>query len=532
MKLRTKILVAVLACIAAVCVISQLIQQARAAALMRRLADENLAKAEEAQWTWLGNLQLACESSLVDTMARGEMDRFQQLLDEQRAIRGVQELSLADRSGVVAFSSRPERLGQKLPAELHGALLGAGEPVRRRVNGSFEIYKPLPVAQGCVDCHDEMKGQAVAGVLAYRFSSEALDEARAGWIGFVRELKGSLRANAAYSGLAMILIVTVVMSFCIRRLVARPLDRMSEALRAGSAEVRGAAVAIASASQIQAQGASQQAAALEETSASLEEISSMTRNNAQHASNARQLASEARAAAEAGASAMERMEATMREIEASNGNVRAILKTIDDIAFQTNILALNAAVEAARAGDAGAGFGVVAEEVRNLAQRSAEAARSTAEKIGDAIGKVQTGSRLTGEVSRHLERILEKTRQEDQVSAEIAAASAEQSRGIEQITVAISQVDEVTRNTAAGAEEMASAAEELNGQVNTVRETVQELVQLLHGRAVAGTLDPEPAAADVRAAQLPELSVASAPAWKPGRRAPASRRKAGAKAEL
>jgi len=503
MKLRTKLLVAVLAAIAVVCLLSQVVQQTRAASLMRRLAEENLAKAEDTQWMWLGNLQHACETSLVDAMARGEMDRFQQLLDEQRSIQGVQELSLANREGRVAYSSIPARVGQRLPADLHGALMADPATVRRRVDGSFEIHRPLPVSATCIDCHDEFKGQKIAGVMSFRFSAQALEEARAGWTGFVAQLRSSLRANALTSGLAMMVLVGVVTIYCIRWLVARPLERMSDALRAGSEEVRAAAVSIAASSQSQAEGATEQAAALEETSASIEEISSMTRGNAEHASSARRLAGEARAAAEAGAAAMARMQSTMKEIEASNANVQAILKSIDEIAFQTNILALNAAVEAARAGEAGAGFGVVAEEVRNLAQRSAEAAHSTAGKIGDAIAKVQAGSRLTAEVSQHLERILEKTRAEDELSAQIASASAEQSRGISQITVAMNQVDGVTRNTAAGAEEMASAAEELNGQVTAMRETVQELVVLLHGRDAEARGPGRPAAPEARRAALP-----------------------------
>ena len=337
MKLRTKLLVAVLGCIIAVCCLSQLIQQVRATTLMRRLADQNLAKAEQTQWDWLGNLQDACEDSLIDLMARGEMDRFQEQLDHQSELKDVQEISLASRQGMIAYSSDAQLKGRSLPADLLATLQVSGEPIHRRVDGSFEIFKPLTASAGCIDCHGDMEDKAFAGVLHFRFASTSLEEAREGWIAFVDELGFSLRATAVYTGMFMIAVVAMVLAYCIRRLVAGPLERMGEALRAGAEEVRVAAGSISAASQTQAEGATQQAAALEETSASIEEISSMTRHNAGHAANARRLAGEARAAAEAGASSMERMRATMREIEASNGNVRDILKSIDEIAFQTNI---------------------------------------------------------------------------------------------------------------------------------------------------------------------------------------------------
>jgi hypothetical protein len=482
MKLQFRILITLLAGIAAVYGLTQAAQQYRAIGLIKMLSHDNLRQEETVQWQWCDNLQLACESSLIDTMERGEMERLQEILNSQKNISGVQELSLHNVTGVASYSSDPSFLKKRLPAEFEAQLLSSTAAVKRRTPDSFEIYHPLPLKDSCVECHTELKGKPVAGVLAYRFSTETLTQAEAQWSSFVAALTRSLLTNTALSAVGMMVVVGLLVTWSLRRQVIAPLDRIASAMEVGAQEVSTAAEAIAASSQEHADGASAQAASLEETSASLEEMSSMTKRNAEHAAGAKKLAVEARKAVEDGAAAMEKMAATMQEIESSNGNVRAILKTIDEIAFQTNILALNAAVEAARAGEAGMGFSVVAEEVRNLAQRSANAARDTADKINDALEKVHTGTALTKEVARHLAGILEKTRQEDDLVAQIAAASEEQSSGVAQITTAMNQIDQITRNGAATSEESASAAEELHAQSDTMRDHVGELVRLVHGR--------------------------------------------------
>jgi methyl-accepting chemotaxis protein len=263
----------------------------------------------------------------------------------------------------------------------------------------------------------------------------------------------------------------------IRFIVGR-LKEIITTLSEGSDQTVSAAGQVSSSSQTLASGASEQAASLEETSASLEEIGSMTHRNADNAARAKELAGLARSAVDTGVTDAVEMNAAMEQIRESSDDIAKIIKTIDEIAFQTNILALNAAVEAARAGEAGAGFAVVADEVRNLAQRAAAAAKETSGKIEGAISRSARGSDLNRKVSSSLNDIATRVREVDALIQEIAIASKEQSQGIGQVGTAISQMDKVTQGNAASAEESASAAEELNAQAHTLKGIVVQLAEL------------------------------------------------------
>jgi len=220
----------------------------------------------------------------------------------------------------------------------------------------------------------------------------------------------------------------------------------------------------------------------------------MTRSNADHAQKANDLAKQARAAADKGADDMQAMNAAMEAIKASSNDIAKIIKTIDEIAFQTNILALNAAVEAARAGEAGMGFAVVADEVRNLAQRSAQAAKETAAKIEGAIRKTAQGVDISGKVAQTLNEIVTKARQVDELAAEVASASREQTQGITQINAAVGQMDKVTQSNAANAEESAAAAEQLNAQAEAMKTAVAAVLKLVGGTTRTTAASTVPAA--------------------------------------
>ena len=268
------------------------------------------------------------------------------------------------------------------------------------------------------------------------------------------------------------------------RSLTRQLSRLAENLGGTSREVASAASQVSTTSQSLAEGSSEQAASIEETSSSLEELSSMTKRNANNSQKANELSRQTRTAADKGVADMQEMNIAMAGIKASSDDIAKIIKTIDEIAFQTNILALNAAVEAARAGEAGMGFAVVAEEVRNLAQRSAQAAKETAAKIEGAISKTGQGVFLSGKVAEALNDIVTKARQVDELAAEVAGASREQTEGITQINTAVGQMDKVTQSNAASAEESAAAAQELNAQAEIMKQSVVELLRLVGSQSL------------------------------------------------
>jgi methyl-accepting chemotaxis protein-1 (serine sensor receptor) len=267
----------------------------------------------------------------------------------------------------------------------------------------------------------------------------------------------------------------------LKEMDAKLLETMTHVSQSAS-EVDRAAQQLSQGSDDLSQRTQEQAAALEETAASIEEMTATVKQNADNAKHANQIAASTRSQADQGSVAVQRAVGAMGEITTSSRRIADIIGVIDEIAFQTNLLALNAAVEAARAGEQGRGFAVVAGEVRNLAQRSATAAREIKQLIGDSVSKVGAGSQLVDDSGKSLSDIVNGVVKVTNIVAEIAAATSEQSTGIDQINNAIANMDTATQQNAALVEESAAAAKSMQIQA----ERLQQLVSFFRFGSQAG----------------------------------------------
>ncbi len=382
---------------------------------------------------------------------------------------------------------------QKIMAELdkYGSSIKAGEMKRQldELKSQFTSYvsmqdqlvelinvreqdKALTYMQGDIVTQAQKVGASIDGLIAMK-------------VGDARK-KSVKNTEIAHYAIAFMIGVSILgMLFAIglgiylTRSITRPINKVVGGLTEVSDQVLGAASQVAKASQNLAEGTSEQASSLEETSSSLEEMASMTKKNAESTDHARKMMEEAKKIVGTVNQHMDQMAQAIAEITKTSEETGKIVKTIDDIAFQTNLLALNAAVEAARAGEAGAGFAVVAAEVRNLSLRAAEAAKNTGNLIENTIAAIRKGRELTESTQKAFKDNLAISIEVAQVVEEITAASQEQSRGIEQISEAVMEIDKVVQQAAASAEESASAASEMNYLAAQMKAFVDEFMQVV-----------------------------------------------------
>ncbi|MFM2091128.1 MAG: Dipeptide chemoreceptor protein [Planctomycetota bacterium] len=280
-------------------------------------------------------------------------------------------------------------------------------------------------------------------------------------------------------GLAVVTLLGIILAVLITRAVVKQLTRIVNELGMCGEQTASASTQVAQGAQSLADGTAKNAAAIEETSASMEEMNAIVQQAAASATEADGLAQKTKDAGERSAASMDDLAKAIAEIKGNADRTAKIVKTIDEIAFQTNLLALNAAVEAARAGDAGKGFAVVAEEVRNLAGRAGEAARTTAGLIEASVQSANQGVQLAASVGTVVTDMTGNARAVSDLVARITVSSKEIANGIDQVSKAVRQMDQVTQGNAAAAEENSAVGEELSAQAHSLNDLVRALEALI-----------------------------------------------------
>ena len=433
---------------------------------------------------------------------------------------GVEEVSVINADGVVAFSSNKNFLGRQISADVMDQVAASGGKLRRWADNGLETFIAKTIERKCIRCHvhrswdgrvgenggyfyirvstetetfNKLRDQSQLALSAQVDKNKAalarqIDESKTISAAMEKENNAALDRISSFNlkvfGIAIfiIIVISALLLFALtRKIVSKPINKVIDSLNKGSKMFLSTCTMITSSSQSQALAASEQAASLEETSASLEEVASRTKQNADYALEADALMKRATQVVDNANNAMDELVASMGKIQKASEETQKIVKTIDEIAFQTNLLALNAAVEAARAGEAGAGFAVVADEVRSLAIRAAEAAGNTTQLIEGTSKRIKDGSELMTRTNKAFDEVAATAGKVAELVAQIASASNEQAQGIEQVNTAVSEMDKVVQQHAATAEDSTAASDEMSAQAEYMKTMINELVTIVEG---------------------------------------------------
>ncbi|HOX24306.1 MAG TPA: methyl-accepting chemotaxis protein [Candidatus Krumholzibacteria bacterium] len=438
------------------------------------------------------DLMAEIKIGIGEALQPGEGKRFLHIAEKQKQLSELREFSFFGPDGRVELSSDAASEGRAIDPEVWSEGERTKELVIRDRGDALELYEPLFAGVDMVRFRPNWRVGQYYGMIYVKLAKDRINGVLAAEQTIIAQSLADGKATHAraekrstWFSLGMVvagaLSMAVVLLLVIRFQVHKPVHRAASRMLAASAQLDHSSNLVAEVSGAVAEDAGQQASSLQESAAALEEMAAQTRQTAVDAAQVNTISTEVHDSTQAGQAAMARMSETIGSVKSAADDTARIVKTIDEIAFQTNLLALNAAVEAARAGDAGKGFAVVAAEVRNLAQRSAEAARQTAALIEESVQRSEQGVTVCAQVVATLDKVVAGVTQVSTLINNVAAATDQQARSVDEVNRAVSQMDQLTQSNAARSEESAAAATDLTEQSHVVREVACELLRLVDG---------------------------------------------------
>ncbi|MGA2500811.1 MAG: methyl-accepting chemotaxis protein, partial [Tepidisphaeraceae bacterium] len=486
MRLHTKLSLVLLAGLLLVVSLVQSFQYVGVISRIAGLTEADLKVLRDREDENAMNMCNSIEHSVAGSLERGEMQKFSKLVDEQRKAKGLIEFSLYDRDGIVSHSSRPDALKRAMPADIRAKVAADNREIVQRTSEEVRLYRPQTVTADCVRCHTTWKAGENGGTNYFAFSTAALAKAEMDAAATIAGAKHEVARNSLLAIVGVVAVLAVSVYLLVSRLIGRPLGLFTPLLRQFEtghgdltqripltrkdeigqlatmfngflADLDTAVSQAQTTARTVGQGASSQARAVEETSSAMTEISATTKRNSEHAASANELMRMTQKDINEANQSMELLANAMGAIADAGNRVVKITRTVDEIATKTNLLAINAAVEAARAGQAGAGFAVVAGDVRNLARQSATAAATIAQLIEESVNRISAGSELVKRTTTAFGSVAKRGSAAAELLEQIAHLSREQTQGIDHISQALAGIDQASQQSASQAETLLTA---------------------------------------------------------------------------